>query len=83
MLTFVVREPFPSRRTRADMVYGRLAERDSFRILSQMPENGVVFSDGMEKDAVEFNAGTEVLIDIAPKRGCWRSDRNMIGGIQT
>ena len=69
MLTFVVREPFPSRRTRADIVYGRLAERDSFRILSQMPENGVVFSDGMEKDAVEFNAGTEVLIDIAPKRG--------------
>ncbi len=69
VLTFVVREPFHSRRTRADIVYGRLAERDSFRILSQMPENGVVFSDGMEKDAVEFNAGTEVLIDIAPKRG--------------
>lgn len=68
-LTFVVREPFPSRRTQAGIVYGRLSERDSLRILSQMPENGVVFSDGMESDAIEFNAGTEITVGIAPKRG--------------
>ena len=68
-LTFVVREPFPSRRTQAGIVYGRLSERDSFRILSQMPENGVVFSDGMESDAIKFNAGTEITVGIAPKRG--------------
>ncbi len=68
-LTFVVREPFPSRRTQAGIVYGRLTEQDAFRVRSQMPENGVVFSDGMEQDAVEFNAGTEITVEIAPKRG--------------
>ena len=43
-LSFVVREPFPSRRTQAGIVYGRLSEQDTFRVVSQMPENGVVFS---------------------------------------
>lgn len=68
-LNFVVREPFPSRRTQAGIVCGRLTEQDTFRILSQMPENGVVFSDGMEEDAVEFNAGTEITVEIAAERG--------------
>ena len=68
-LTFVVREPFPSGRTQAGIVCGRLTSQDTFRILSQMPKNGVVFSDGMEQDAIEFNAGTEVTVEIAPKRG--------------
>lgn len=69
VLSFVVREPFPSRRTQAGIVYGRLSEQDTLRVLSQMPENGVVFSDGMESDAIEFNAGTEITVEIAPKRG--------------
>ena len=68
-LSFVVREPFPSRRTQAGIVYGRLSEQDTFRVVSQMPENGVVFSDGMESDAIEFNAGTEITVEVAPKRG--------------
>ncbi len=68
-LNFVVREPFPSRRTQAEIVCERLTEQDTFRVLSQMPENGVVFSDGMEEDAIEFNAGTEITVEIAPKRG--------------
>lgn len=68
-LTFVVREPFPSRRTQTGIVCGRLTEQDTFRVLSQMPENGVVFSDGMESDAIEFNAGTEVTVEVAPERG--------------
>lgn len=68
-LTFVVREPFPSRSTQTGIVYGSLGGRDSFRILSKMPGNGVVFSDGIESDAIEFNAGTEVTIGIAPQKG--------------
>lgn len=68
-LTFVVREPFPSRSTRTDIVFGEIAERDDFRILSKMPGNGVIFSDGIEADAIEFNAGTEVTIRTAPQRG--------------
>ena len=31
---------------------------------------GVVFSDGMEADAIEFNSGSEITIKIADKRGC-------------
>lgn len=68
-LTFVVREPFPSRQTQTDIVYGKLTEKDTFQVLSKMPENGVVFSDGMESDTIEFNAGTKITVQIAPKRG--------------
>ena len=65
----MVREPFPSRSTQAEIVYGRLGSGDSFRILSKMPGNGVVFSDGIESDAIEFNSGTEVTIRTAPQKG--------------
>ena len=34
-----------------------------------MAVNGVVFSDGMENDAIEFNAGSEIEIGIADKKG--------------
>lgn len=68
-LIFVVREPFPSCSTRTDIIYGKLTETDTFKILSKMPGNGVVFSDGIESDAIEFNAGTEITIQIAPKKG--------------
>ena len=68
-LLFVVREPFPSRSTQTGIVYGKLGGTDSFKILSKMSGGGVVFSDGIESDAIEFNAGTEVTIRIAPKKG--------------
>lgn len=68
-LSFVVREPYPSRFTQADIVYGRIGKEDSFKITSKMAANGVVFSDGMESDAIEFNAGSEVEIGIADKKG--------------
>lgn len=68
-LIFVVREPFPSCSTQTEMIYGKLTKTDTFRILSKMPGNGVVFSDGIESDAIEFNAGTEITIQIARKKG--------------
>lgn len=69
-LSFVVREPFPSNITDATIVFGTLEEGDSFRVLSKMPENGVIFSDGMEADAIEFNSGVEVSIGMAETKGC-------------
>ncbi len=69
-LSFVVREPFPSNTTAASVVYGTLSEGDPFRVLSKMSENGVIFSDGMEADAISFNAGVEVNIGISETRGC-------------
>lgn len=68
-LTFVVREPYKSRSTQADIVYGKLGKSDSLRIVSQMAVNGVLFSDGMESDAIEFNAGSEIEIGIAERKG--------------
>lgn len=68
-LTLLVREPFPSRTTQTNLIYGRLQKNDTLKILSQMPENGVVFSDGIETDAIDFNAGTEITIQTAPTRG--------------
>lgn len=68
-LIFVVREPFPSCSTKTDIIYGKLARTDTFKILSRMPGNGVVFSDGIESDAIEFNAGTEITIQVASQKG--------------
>jgi hypothetical protein len=34
-----------------------------------MPENGVIFSDGIEADRLDFNSGTEAIIGIAERRG--------------
>ena len=52
-LTFVVREPYKSKSTQADIVYGKLGKKDTFRIVSKMAVNGVLFSDSMESDAIE------------------------------
>ncbi len=69
-LSFVVREPFPSNTTDASIVFGTLEERDPFLVLSKMPENGVIFSDGMEADVIEFNSGVEVSIGVSETKGC-------------
>jgi hypothetical protein len=34
-----------------------------------MPEDGVIFSDGLENDFIEFNSGAEVTVTIADVRG--------------
>jgi predicted acyltransferase len=34
-----------------------------------MPEHGVIFSDGIEQDFVEFNSGTKAVIGISERKG--------------
>ncbi|ASR48461.1 sugar kinase [Paenibacillus kribbensis] len=68
-LYFTVREPFPSRTTAAELVFGQIAAQRPLRIASQMPENGVIFSDGVESDFLEFNVGIEATIGPAEKKG--------------
>jgi NAD kinase len=68
-LHYFVREPFPSRTTKAGIVIGRIAHADRMTIVSQMPENGVIFSDGVESDYLEFNSGAQATIGVAEKRG--------------
>ncbi len=68
-LYFSVREPFPSKTSKADIVFGKVTKGSSLKILSQMPENGVIFSDGIENDYLQFNSGIEATITVAEKRG--------------
>ncbi|OKP98989.1 sugar kinase [Paenibacillus sp. P46E] len=68
-LYFTVREPFPSRTTSADLVFGEIGSQAPLKITSQMPEDGVIFSDGVENDFLAFNSGVEATITLAEKRG--------------
>ena len=68
-LIFNVREPYPSRSTEAGLVFGRVAATQSLSIRSLMPENGVIFSDGMEADGLDFRSGLEATINVASERG--------------
>ena len=68
-LYFTVREPFPTRTTGASLVFGRVTKETPLILESQMAENGVIFSDGIEKDFLEFNSGTKATIGVAEKKG--------------
>jgi NAD kinase len=68
-LHFTVREPFPSSTAATQLVFGKITAKQPMSLVSQMPENGVIFSDGIENDFLEFNAGTQAIISIAEKRG--------------
>ena len=68
-LRFIVREPYPSRTTQADLIYGRISSGDTFQVTSKMPVNGVVFSDGIEDDAIAFHSGVILTVGLAEKKG--------------
>ena len=69
LLQFVVREPFPSRSSQASLVYGRIAPRGALLLRSLMPDNGIIFSDGIEADHLAFTAGMEARIALAERQG--------------
>ena len=68
-LLFTVREPFPSRSSQAELVFGEVSSGSPLSIRSLMPEDGVIFSDGIESDFIGFNSGARATIDIAGMRG--------------
>ena len=67
-LRFAVREPFISKTSGANIVYGVLQQGATLQITSRMPQNGVIFSDGIEEDFLEFNSGAIATISIAEKK---------------
>lgn len=64
-LMFVVREPFQSIKTQTGIVAGIIDGQTSLQIESYMPSNGVIFSDGIESDFLQFNSGATVNIGVA------------------
>jgi len=67
-LWYTVREPFISRTSQATMVFGQLEPGQEMTITSQMPDYGVIFSDGIESDYLTFNSGAIARIGLADRR---------------
>ncbi|MCP3168420.1 diacylglycerol kinase catalytic domain-containing protein [Myxococcus qinghaiensis] len=67
-LAFVVREPFVSRHSGAEVVGGFVTEEQELVLESRMPSGGVIFSDGMEEDFLVFGAGARAHIRPARQR---------------
>jgi len=64
-LCFSVREPFVSKASSAGIVWGAVRPRETLEITSQMPQDGVIFSDGVEADYLSFDSGAVASISIA------------------
>lgn len=64
-LLFVVREPFISRHSQASIVAGIVEPQQTVVLESLMPSGGVIFSDGVEADFLQFNSGTSVVVRAA------------------
>lgn len=67
-LIFAVREPFETRYTGTRFVYGEVNVKRKLSLISEMPEGGVIISDGMLDDGIDFNSGCVVEIGIADKK---------------
>ncbi len=68
-LFFSVREPWPSKTSGAEITFGKVTSKTPLVVISKMPENGVIFSDGIESDHLDFNSGTEAVVTVAGKKG--------------
>jgi NAD kinase len=67
-LYFAVREPFTSKVSQANIVFGEITARQKMILTSHMPENGVIFSDGIEADYLNFNSGAIARIGLAERK---------------
>lgn len=67
-LWFSVREPFVSKTSQAELVFGQIQSGQKLVITSQMPDYGVIFSDGIEADFLVFNSGAIAEIGLAERQ---------------
>jgi len=67
-LVFVVREPFISRHSRAEIVAGMIAPGQELVVESLMPSGGVIFSDGTEADFLKFDSGVSAVIRASDQK---------------
>jgi len=64
-LYFAVREPFKSIRTQTEICGGIIKKGNQLMIESLMPNNGFIFSDGIEQDFLQFNSGASAEISLS------------------
>lgn len=67
-LVYAVREPWPSKSSQSNMVFGVIKPDEPLILNSYMTENGVIFSDGIENDYVKFNAGHTTTINVSENK---------------
>jgi len=67
-LAWAVREPFVSKTSSAQLVCGTVPEGAELVVESQMSSGGVIFSDGVESDFLEFNGGSLARIGVSKQR---------------
>ncbi len=67
-LVFVVREPFQSKASAVGLAAGMIEPGEALTIESNMPDHGVIFSDGVEADALAFNSGAVATIRTSAKK---------------
>ena len=67
-LMFAVREPFASKTTQVETSAGIISANSKLIVQSFMPNNGIIFSDGIETDFLKFNSGAIATIGIADEK---------------
>ena len=67
-LLYAVREPFISRHSTANIVAGYVLPGADLQLESLMPSGGVIFSDGIESDFLQFNTGATATVRAATER---------------
>jgi NAD kinase len=67
-LVFSVREPFVSKTSQAGLSHGKVTRENPLRLVSAMPQNGVIFSDGVEEDFLQWNSGAQAVITPAERK---------------
>ncbi len=67
-LVFIVREPFRSKYSQTNLTAGLITNNNALILESLMPSNGVIFSDGIESDFLQFNSGSIVKVGIANQK---------------
>ncbi|MEM7104976.1 MAG: sugar kinase [Bacteroidota bacterium] len=67
-LVYIVREPFLSKTSTVQLSAGRILPNNELKIESLMPKNGVIFSDGIQADYLEFNTGSIAHIGLAAEK---------------
>ncbi|MCY3414017.1 MAG: sugar kinase [Candidatus Heimdallarchaeota archaeon] len=67
-LKFAVREAWKSKTTGNALTFGSINQGEELIIESHMPDGGVIFSDGIEKDKITFNSGTIARIKLADRK---------------
>lgn len=67
-LVFVVREPFISRHSQAEIVAGMIEPGRQLVLESLMPSGGVIFSDGTEADFLKFDSGVTAAVRASDQK---------------